>query len=180
MLSSEKGRGSTRLVPSRRWNRCMKSKRTAFLFDRMLGRLCRKMRLLGYDAKLNPENEPGRFFLNADFEGRIAVTRARGLRDRPGSPPVVLESTETMAQIAELFSKLGERPALSPFTRCLECNEPLTEEDLSRVRGEVPPSVEKHFNRYRRCPACKRIYWEGSHYEAMAREVGEIERLLEG
>ncbi|HER44101.1 MAG TPA: hypothetical protein ENO08_06545, partial [Candidatus Eisenbacteria bacterium] len=73
-------------------DRAMKTKKPAFMCDRMLGKLCRRLRLLGYDAKLNPERETGRFFLNAEFEGRVAVTRARGLRDRPGGPPIVLES----------------------------------------------------------------------------------------
>ena len=44
--------------------------------SRMLGRLCRKMRLLGYDVTLNPEGETGRFLINADREGRIPVTRS--------------------------------------------------------------------------------------------------------
>jgi uncharacterized protein with PIN domain len=158
----------------------MDSKRTTFLFDRMLGKLCRKMRLLGYDAKLNPEAETGRLFLNAESDGRVAVTRARGLRDRPGRPPIVLESTETLAQIAELFDRAGEKPHLLPFSRCLECNEPLATVEPSAVRSEVPPAVARDFDRFHRCPACRRVYWEGSHYEAMAREVEEIEKLLGG
>lgn len=157
----------------------MKRKRTAFLCDRMLGRLCRKLRLLGYDAELNPEKEAGRFFLNAEFEGRIAVTRARGLRDRPGAPPVVLESTEADEQIIELFSKIGEKPALEPFTRCLECNVPLEDAEVSAVAGRVPAYISERFDRFHRCPSCGRIYWEGSHFEAMADEIGRLRRLLE-
>jgi uncharacterized protein with PIN domain len=155
----------------------MKDKSIAFLCDRMLGRLCRKLRLLGFDAKLNPEKEAGRFFLNAEFEGRVAVTRARGLRDRPGGPPVVLEAEDADGQIRELFSKLGGKPTLKPFTRCLECNVPLVEEEASAV--EVPSYIGEHFNRFHRCPSCGRIYWEGSHYEAMVEEVERIRRLLE-
>ncbi|MCD6380558.1 hypothetical protein J7M07_08970 [bacterium] len=42
-----------------------------FLFDGMLGRLCRKMRLLGFDSKLNPESDAGHFLINADKEKLI-------------------------------------------------------------------------------------------------------------
>jgi uncharacterized protein with PIN domain len=157
----------------------MKAKRTAFLCDRMLGRLCRRLRLLGYDAKLNPEREAGRFFLNAEFEERVAVTRARGLRDRPGGPPVILEAEDADGQIIELFSKLGEKPALMPFTRCLECNVPLAVEKASAVEGRVPSYIRQRFHRFHQCPSCLRIYWEGSHYEAMVKEVERIRRLLE-
>ena len=157
----------------------MQAKRITFLCDRMLGRLCRRLRLLGCDAKLNPEQEAGRFFLNAEFEGRIAVTRARGFRDRPGNPPVILEAEDTDGQIRELFSKLAEKPVLNPFTRCLECNVPLAEEESSEVEGKVPSYIRERFDRFHRCPSCERIYWEGSHYEAMVEEVERIKRLLE-
>ena len=178
MLSSEKGEGrSSRTTP--KVDGDMKEKRIAFLCDRMLGRLCRKLRLLGYDAKLNPEKEAGRFFLNAEFEGRVAVTRARGLRDRPGGPPVVLEAKDTEKQLRELFLKLGGKPALVPFTRCLECNALLVEEEATAVEGKVPLYIVEHFDRFHRCPSCERIYWEGSHYEAMVGEIKRIKRLFE-
>ena len=47
----------------------MKRARPALLFDRMLGKLCRAMRLLGYDAVLNSEGESGRFLLTAREPG---------------------------------------------------------------------------------------------------------------
>jgi len=156
----------------------MKTKKPAFMCDRMLGKLCRRLRLLGYDAKLNPERETGRFFLNAEFEGRVAVTRARGLRDRPGGPPIVLESEDADGQLVELFSRIGETPDLRPFTRCLECNVPLEEADAASVEGKVPSYIAERFDRFHRCPSCGRIYWEGSHYDAMAEEVERLRRLL--
>lgn len=156
----------------------MSKKKSAFLFDRMLGKLCRKMRLLGYDAELNPIGETGRFLLNAEREGRVAVTRARRHHDRPGSRAVILTSETFKDQIVELFENLGETPRFEPFTRCLECNRPLEEEPTEAVKGTVPPYVEKTFQHYHRCPTCKRLYWEGSHYQAMVKEVEELEARL--
>jgi len=156
----------------------MSKKKSIFLFDRMLGKLCRKMRLLGYDAELNPINETGRFLLNAERKGRVAVTRAGRHRDRPGPRPVILKSETFKDQIVELFGCMGETPRFEPFTRCLECNRPLQEEPSEAVKGEVPPYVEKTFRRYHRCPECKRIYWEGTHFQAMLKEIEEIEARL--
>lgn len=155
-------------------------KKHIFLCDRMLGKLCRMLRLLGLDAKLNPDGESGRFLVNADREGRIAVTRARRHHDRPGSPAVILTSETVFDQVAELFGKLPERPKITPFTRCLECNESLVEEPPSSVRGEVPAYIDEHFQRYHRCPSCRRIYWEGSHFQAMTAEIEKIESRLGG
>jgi len=156
----------------------MPGKKRIFLFDRMLGKLCTKMRMLGYDSKLNPEGENGRFFLNAASEGRTAVTRSRGMRDRPGPAPITLQSEDTIEQIVELFTALREAPLFEPFTRCLECNALLVEESTEAVRGQVPPHVERSFQRFHRCPECRRIYWEGTHFQSMANEVKEIEAML--
>lgn len=158
----------------------MAAKKRSFLFDRMLGKLCTKMRMLGYDSMLNPEGENGRFFLNAAGQGRTAVTRSRGMRDRPGPQPIILRTEDTLDQIVELFKALREAPLFEPFSRCLECNALLAEEPAEAVRDEVPPYVERSFQRFHRCPGCRRIYWEGTHFMAMKDDVAEIERRLKG
>jgi uncharacterized protein with PIN domain len=156
----------------------MRHEKRAFLLDRMLGKLCVKLRMLGVDAKLNPEGEAGRFLVNAMKEGRTPVTRARSQGDRPGPRPVVLVSNDTAGQIVELFAALGEIHPLAPFSRCLECNELLVEAPEETVRGLVPPGVERDFHRFHRCPACGRVYWEGGHFQAMTDEVKRIEARL--
>lgn len=156
----------------------MESYSTKFLFDRMLGRLCKKMRLLGFDCKLNPEGETGRFLINASREGRVPVTMAKRRMERPGHKPVVLESIGTKEQIVELFKKLGEQPRFAPFTRCLECNELLVEEEAESVADKVPTFVSENFDKFFRCPSCGRIYWRGTHYDAMKRDVEKIEKAL--
>ena len=156
----------------------MRQKNHSFLLDRMLGRLCVKLRMLGVDAKLNPEGESGRFLVNAMKEGRTAVTRARTPGDRPGPRPVILAASDTAGQVVELFAAIGEAPRFEPFARCLECNELLVEAPEETVKGRIPPNVEKNFHRFHSCPACGRVYWEGSHFQAMAEEVKKIETRL--
>jgi len=156
----------------------MRHKTRTFLFDRMLGKLCVKMRMLGYDAKLNPEGESGRFLVNAMKEGRTAVTRARGAFDRPGPQPVILRADDVDDQIVELFAATGDTPHFEPFTRCLKCNTLLVEEAEASVRGLVPERVARDFVRFHRCPDCLRIYWEGSHFQAMSDDVKGIEAKL--
>jgi len=156
----------------------MESPQPRFLFDRMLGRLCKKMRLLGFDSKLNPDGETGRFLINAEREGRVAVTMAKRREERPGPKPLILESVGTKEQIVELFAKLGVTPEFAPFTRCLECNEALVEENRESVRDEVPPFVARTFDEFYRCPSCNRIYWQGTHYDAMKKEIERIKKAL--
>ena len=151
----------------------MPRKKRAFLFDRMLGKLCIKMRMLGYDAMLNPEGENGRFFLNATNAGRTAVTRARSMGDRPGRKPVILRSGDVTEQIVELFASTGE----TLFAPSMVLSY-LVGESAEAVRGRIPPFVEENFHRFHRCPECNRIYWEGSHFQAMSDEVKAIEARL--
>jgi uncharacterized protein with PIN domain len=153
--------------------------RKSFLFDRMLGRLCRRMRLLGFDSKMNPESEEGRFLVRADSENRLAVTISRRKTDRPGTPPLILESRGLNDQIAELLGSIEPPPELKPFTRCLECNHLLEDLSAFEAEGAVPKNVIKNFDDYKRCPGCDRIYWKGSHYEAMMRTVEKITKGLE-
>lgn len=156
----------------------MPPRKRPFLFDRMLGRLAVKMRMLGYDARLNPDGETGRFLLNAEREGRTAVTRSRVLGDRPGPRPIVLRAEDTLDQIVELFAAIAEPPSIEPFTRCLECNAALAAVSAAEVRGAVPAHVERSFAEFHRCPTCGRVYWRGTHYEAMSAEVRRIETRL--
>jgi len=156
----------------------MSERESRFLFDRMLGKLCRKMRLLGYDSKLNPEGQTGRFLLNAEREGRIPVTMAKRRKERPGPPPVILESTGIKEQIAELFTKIRKAPSFRPFSRCLECNELLASAKKDDVLDKVPEFVAEHFERFFICPGCGRVYWEGTHFSAMKREIESIEGEL--
>lgn len=152
--------------------------KTRLLFDGMLGRLCRTMRLLGYDARLAEAGESPRLLVAAEREGRTAVTAATRRTDRPGPAPIVLGRIGLAARVAELLTALrgrtGERPVLEPFTRCLECNALLEDAAPESVAEKVPQRVRERCDRYVQCPSCGRIYWEGSHWEAMR---GRVERL---
>jgi hypothetical protein len=164
--------------------------KSRLLLDGMLGRLCRKMRLLGYDARLAVPGESPRLLLDAALEGRVAVTASTRSSDRPGPEPIVLRGAGLAARTAELFAALrertGELPQIEPFTRCLECNIVLEEVPSPSVAGSVPERVRARCDRYVRCPSCGRIYWEGSHWEAMRDQVERLaarlraEGLLEG
>ena len=148
--------------------------KTRFLFDGMLGRLCRKMRLLGYDSELVDPGRSHLFFVRAGEEERVPVTTATRSVDRRGGPPLVLRRSGLAARVAEIFGALEEIPLIEPFTICMECNASLRRLRPSEAAGKVPPRVLEAHDRFRTCPICHRIYWEGSHHEAMERQIEEI------
>jgi len=145
-----------------------------FLLDGMLGRLCRKMRMLGLDCE---QACPGRSHLlltDAENAGRTPVTTATRAVDRAGPPPVILRRSGAAEMIAELYLKTGADPDFAPFTLCLECNEPLREITPEAANGRVPPRILQDFNEFHECGKCGRVYWKGSHYDAMSRQVESI------
>ena len=149
-----------------------------FLLDGMLGRLCRKMRMLGIDCELTPAGRSHLLLTDAENAGRTAITTATRAIDRSGPPPVVLKRSGAPEMIVELYARIGETPRLAPFTLCLECNTPLREVVPAEGDPRLPPRILRDFSEFHECTKCGRIYWKGSHYEAMKRYTGSIiERL---
>lgn len=62
----------------------------------------------------------------------------------------------------------------SLFKRCTECNELL--EDISRefVHGKVPDYARETQENFQQCPHCKKIFWPGTHYEKMKKQVEKM------
>lgn len=141
-----------------------------FVLDGHLGRLARYLRILGIDAAYHPAAEDARLAEMAAVEGRIVLTRDVGLLKRSRvARGYWLRSDRPSAQLAEVVRRFGLLAAARPFGRCLRCNVELTEVDRAEVIDELPPRTRVEFNEFRRCPACRRIYWKGSHYDRMRR-----------
>jgi len=64
----------------------------------------------------------------------------------------------------------------NPFSLCLRCNQKLVRRDKEEMRDLVPPRVFEIQEQYTECPSCRRIYWHGTHWQAM---VGELENIVE-
>jgi uncharacterized protein with PIN domain len=140
------------------------------LADGMLGRLARWLRLLGYDAAY--ENDAADLHLahRARAESRVLLTRDRALAARRGLRTLLIESEKLEEQVRQVRQVLGPppEPALS---RCSLCNVPLEPAAPEEVAGRIPVYVLRTHSRFRACPACGRVYWEGSHLERMREQV---------
>jgi uncharacterized protein with PIN domain len=146
-----------------------------FACDAMLGSLARWLRFAGFDTLFQPALEDRQLAALARAEGRWLLTRDRRLAARAG-PRVLLLAAHTLPdQVAELRRRLplGVEEGRF-FTRCAACNGQL----LPLVRKEaaqlVPPYVATHAPSFRRCSACGRVYWPGSHYPRILRTLREL------
>lgn len=145
-----------------------------FLCDTMTGKLARWLRAIGVDAAWAGEVEDEVVVRRALAEGRVIVTRDRRLPVEWRMPDVlVLENEDPLERLREVVDAYDLGWPRELFTRCLECNVPLEEVDLEVIADRLPTHVRETREEFRRCPACGRAYWRGSHTRRMRQRLAE-------
>jgi uncharacterized protein with PIN domain len=146
-----------------------------FLADRMLGRLARWLRILGYDTAYLPQLSPEGVLREGRRQGRLILTRDTRIPRRKDAPPFVfVHSDRFREQLCQIVDALQIDPLRTLFTRCAECNRILEEVTKDEVRERVPEYVWQTQEEFRRCPECRRLYWGATHRD---RVLDELQRL---
>ncbi|MEA3377211.1 MAG: Mut7-C RNAse domain-containing protein [Chloroflexota bacterium] len=143
------------------------------LADCMLGRLAKWLRLLGYDTAYENEATDHELARRARAEGRVLLTRDRDLAARRGLESLLIQSEHLEQQIEEVREALG-LPSAPSLSRCPVCNVVLERSSPNEVADRVPPYVLETHTEFRRCPECGRIYWSGSHVDAMNEQLKDF------
>ena len=141
-----------------------------------MGKLVKWLRMMGHDSLFFDGSDDSHMVALALAEGRVILTRDSEIMKRrviTGGriKAVLIDSEEPEQQMRQLMETLELRRQLRPFTLCLECNQPLVERNREEVKERVPPYVFKTQGQYMECPACHRIYWRGTHWEAMMKRL---------
>ena len=108
------------------------------------------------------------------MEGRLIVTRDRGLKSKNPPECLLIESDcyrEQLKQVVE-YCRFDLKADL--FTRCLECNTLLQPLAKKSVERKVPPYVFSTQDKFSSCPRCRRIYWPATHQQRMIEELSKI------
>ncbi len=152
---------------------------TRFIVDHNVGKLAKWLRMMGYDSLFFDGDDDSYMVRQALSEGRTILTRDTGIMKRRvvnngRLRAVLIESEEPERQIQQLITELDLKVNLRPFTLCMECNHPLVERSSEEVKDRVPPYVYKTQTQYMECPACRRIYWRGTHWEAMVKKLEKL------
>ncbi len=154
-----------------------------FIVDINVGKLAKWLRIMGYDTLLFDSSDDSRMIVIALKEDRIIITRDTQIIKRrvvtSGRLKVTLiTSDEPEQQIHQVIENLKLDCHFRPFTICLECNQPLLERNKQEVADRVPPYVLQTQSEYVECPACHRIYWKGTHWQAMTRKLQRYKEKL--
>jgi uncharacterized protein with PIN domain len=72
-----------------------------------------------------------------------------------------------LEQLRQVVTEVGLGTPTELFTRCLVCNTELRPATEAEYATLVPPQARALPGPLRRCPACGRVYWPGSHARRM-------------
>lgn len=150
----------------------------AFLADAMLGRLARWLRILGYDTAYEGVLPDEVMIERALRENRWLLTRdgylakRRVLRGRH----TLLTSDHVRDQLRQLRAELNLDLAVDAETasRCAGCNLLLEPIPHAEAACRVPPFVAQEHTEFAKCPACTRIYWPGTQWTHLLRQLEQL------
>jgi uncharacterized protein with PIN domain len=146
-----------------------------FILDNHLGRLAAYLRMLGFDCLYRNDYQDEELAATAQQEDRILLSRDRRLLMRKAvTHGYCLRSLDPLEQLVEVVRRFDLASRVAPFHRCLRCNHPLERVSKEEVLDRLEPLTRLYFEEFQICPACRQIYWKGSHYEKMQKLVEEL------
>jgi len=152
----------------------MTNKPIQFAADRMLGRLAKWLRILGYDV-IYGRHLSGHGLIRASrAEDRLILTRDRGLARKQPPPFLFIESDDYVEQLRQVLRAYDLHPGAALFSRCLVCNSQLQPRAKDSVAKLVPPYVFATQERFSWCGRCQKLYWPATHQQKMLDSVAKI------
>ncbi|MFH1639357.1 MAG: Mut7-C RNAse domain-containing protein [Chloroflexota bacterium] len=157
----------------------MKAEAPKFIADINVGKLARLLRLIGYNTLVFKGMDDADMLVAGMAEDRIILTRDTRIMKRrlvTGGEvrTVLIQSDQPGIQLAQVIENLNLPRDFKPFTICLECNEPLVAKEKEAVKDTVPAYVYETQEKYTACPCCGRIYWRGTHWQAMMAQLQNL------
>ena len=147
-----------------------------FFADNNVGKLAKWLRMMGYDTLFFNGSDDSSMIAIALAEGRVILTRDTQIMRRrvvtSGQlKAILIQGDEPEQQMRQVIDSLNLDCQFRPFTICLECNQPLLPRSKEQVKDLVPPYVFQTQVKYVECPTCHRIYWRGTHWQAMTEKL---------
>jgi uncharacterized protein with PIN domain len=151
-----------------------------FIADNNVDRLARWLRLMGYDTLLLKQKDDAQMIETALGENRVILTKdaqfmKRRLVTNGKIKTIHIKHDDPKLQVWEVVKVVKLDYHFKPFSLCLECNRALIARDKGQVKNLVPAHVFETQTQYTQCPACHRIYWPGTHWQAMVRKLHDLQ-----
>lgn len=149
-----------------------------FILTQELGRLTRWLRILGYDVVVFKGENLKLLYATAYSEERVILTRNSRVKKAPLLKVAHLRSEKIRAQMKQAIKSLRLKVSYrNLYSRCSLCNRILKDISRSNVRHKVPPFVYKTQKYFSYCPDCKKIYWQGTHWDRAKEFINMITQI---
>jgi len=147
-----------------------------FAADRMLGRLAKWLRILGFDTTYGPNLSGRTIIRHARSEHRILLTRERRTARALNLPPLLYVPSDAIgSQLLYVAQQIQLQPHITLLRRCTRCNLELKAATPNEVSEIVPTHIRESAKRFSRCPACRRVYWPGLHEQRIRKELARLD-----
>ena len=151
-----------------------------FILDINLGKLATKLRMLGFDSLYQNNFKDNEIVNIASSENRIVLTRDQGLlKNNKVTRGYWVRNTNPKKQIVEIINKFDLQSKIQPFSICMVCNGRIEKVEKNDIINLIPGKVKMYFNEFYRCTHCAKIYWKGSHYIKMQKEIASLKNKSE-
>ena len=148
---------------------------TRFIVDVNLGKLAKKLRLLGFDTLYRNDYRDGEIVAEAAARHRIILTRDTGLLKHTAvTHGYWLRSDDPVQQVKEVVQRFQLQTCMDPFSRCSRCNGTLVSATPAEAKNRVPAETFQTFQQFWKCNSCGNLYWEGSHFSRITLWIKEL------
>lgn len=155
-------------------------RRTRFVADAHFGGLARLLRMAGFDTLYDNACDDAGIEAIAVRDGRIVLTRDRELLKRRAiTHGCYVRGLSSPEQLRAVFERLDLAASARPFTLCMHCNAPLREADKAEVLDRLPPKVRERHQRFTTCDVCRRVFWQGTHWQRMRSLIEDLSDKLQ-
>ncbi len=147
-----------------------KGKFPEFICDSMFGKLTKWLRMIGYFAIYIKGTGRKNFLDNLNlFKDKIFITKDKKVKNED-IKIFYLDEIYVEEQFKIIIKEFNLN-FNNAFTICIECNETLSKTDKDLNKEKIPEFVFKNFDEFYECKKCGRIYWKGSHFQAMQEKI---------
>ncbi|MEJ2627317.1 MAG: Mut7-C RNAse domain-containing protein, partial [bacterium] len=148
---------------------------TKFILDIQLGKLAKKLRMLGFDTLYKNNYVDKQIIEIAREEHRIILTRDKTLlKNKLVTHGYWVRNTDPELQFIEIIQRFDIKNQINPFTRCMVCNQKVVQVEKDEIADQLQPKTKKYFNEFFQCVQCKKIYWKGSHFQKMKQKINTL------
>jgi len=151
------------------------------IVDGMLGNIAKWLRLLGIDVQYERNMDDEELIQMALKNDAILITGDEELSFKAFKRKIkviyIQNKIPKEIAIKKILKELNLRKEdLNIGSRCIVCNNLLKQVNKENITDKIPSKVLESNEEFWYCDKCKKLYWYGSHWKNIEKELEELLR----